>query len=261
MTALRLRAGLLRGVAFAAGLAVGAPGLATAQQPIDSAYTAEITRLTPTDKTWKFSTDLVDEMPASATVPTPLKVLGYVPGTVGRLATVAELNTYFRALDAASPRVKVWSMGLSDEGREMLVAAIADESIMERLDQERANAARLADPRGLDPAEKARLIKTTIPSYWLTGSIHSPETGSPEMLMELAYRLAVSETDHIKSIRANTITLITPPLKWTAAIVSSTRASSASARRASASCTGASTPRTTTTVMAWCSRRSSRRTS
>jgi len=210
MTAPRLRAGLLRGVAFAAGLAVGAPGLAAAQQPIDSAYTAEIKRLTPTDKTWKFSTDLVDEMPASATVPTPLKVLGYVPGTIGRLATVAELNTYFRALDAASPRVKVWSMGLSDEGREMLVAAIADESIMERLDQERANAARLADPRGLDPAEKARLIKTTIPSYWLTGSIHSPETGSPEMLMELAYRLAVAETDHIKSIRANTITLITP---------------------------------------------------
>ena len=46
MTAPRLRAGLLRGVAFAAGLAVGAPGLAAAQQPIDSAYTAEIKRLT-----------------------------------------------------------------------------------------------------------------------------------------------------------------------------------------------------------------------
>lgn len=199
-----------RAVGASAALALALAAPTSAQEPIDSAYTAEITRLTPTDKTWKFTTDLVDAMPASRTVPTPLAVLGYVPGTIARLATVAELNKYFRALDAASPRVQVLSMGLSDEGREMLVAVIADESIMARLDQERANVAKLADPRGLDPAEKARLIKTTIPSYWLTGSIHSPETGSPEMLMELAYRLAVSETEHIRSIRANTITLITP---------------------------------------------------
>lgn len=189
-------------------LAAAAP--AAAQQPIDSTYTAAIRSLTPTDKTWKFSTELVDYLPASATVPTPLKVLGYVPGTVGRLATVAELNKYFRALAAASPRVKLWSLGMSDEGREMIVVAIADEAVLGRLDKEKAGAARLADPRGLGDAERAALVKSTIPSYWLTGSIHSPEVGSPEMLMELAYRLAVDESPHVKAIRSNVITLITP---------------------------------------------------
>src|SRR5690349_16844362 len=158
-----------------------APRVAHPQQALDSAYTARIRELTPTDSVWKFTTELVDHVPASATVPTPLKVLGYVPGTIGRLAYVEELNRYFRALDAASPRVKVFSLGMSDEGREMIAVAIADSSTIARLDDYRAMSARLADPRGLAPAERSRLVREAKPIYWLTGSIHSPETGSPEM--------------------------------------------------------------------------------
>ena len=189
---------------------LGAPPAATAQQPLDSAYTARIRELTPTDSTWKFTTELVDHLPASATVRSPLKVLGYVPGTIGRLAYVDELNRYFRALDASSPRVKLFSLGLSDEGREMIVVAIADSATIARLDDYRAMLAKLADPRTTTPDERARLVKEAKPIYWLTGSIHSPETGSPEMLMELGYRLAVEESDYVKDIRDHVITLITP---------------------------------------------------
>jgi hypothetical protein len=181
-----------------------------AQQRIDSAYTATIRELTPTDPHWKFTTELVDYLPASRTVPTPLATLGYVPGTVGRLSYVADINRYFRALAQASPRVRVFSLGQSDEGREMILAAIADEATMARLDEYRTKLGRLADPRGLVAAERARLIRESKPIYWLTGSIHSPETGSPEMLMELAYRLAVDESEFIRKIRSGVITLITP---------------------------------------------------
>ena len=199
-----------RVVSLALALAVLTPSAIRAQQPNDSAYTARIRELTPTDSTWKFTTELVDHLPASATVPTPLKVLGYVPGTIGRLAYVEELNRYFRAVEKASPRVRVFSLGMSDEGREMIVAAVADSATIARLDDYRAMAARLADPRGLAPAERARLLRTAKPIYWLTGSIHSPETGSPEMLMELVYRLAVEESEHVSAIRNGIITLITP---------------------------------------------------
>ncbi len=184
-----------------------------AQQPIDSAYTREIQALTPTDPNWKFSTELVDYLPASATVPTPLKVLGYVPGTIGKLSHVADINRYFRALAAASPRVKVFTAGTSDEGREMLVVAISDEETIAHLDRYRTEIARLADPRGVSADERARVIHEAKPIYWMTGSIHSPETGSPEMLMELAYRLAVDESEPIKAIRAGVITLMTPVLE------------------------------------------------
>jgi hypothetical protein len=190
------------------------PTLAIAQagnQPIDAEYTAKIRELTPTDPKWKFTTELVDYLPASTTVPTPLKVLGYVPGTVGRLSYVADVNKYFRAVATAAPgRTRLMSLGMSDENREELVLAVADEETIRRLDEYRAMAARLADPRGVSAAERARLIREAKPIYWLLGSIHSPETGSPEMLMELAYRMAVDEGDFIKSIRSNVITLITP---------------------------------------------------
>src|SRR5687767_1218833 len=188
---------------------IGLP-VARAQQPVDSAYTARIRELTTTDRVWKFNTDLVESLPASTTVPTPLKVLGYVPGTLGRLSYVADINRYFRAIAAASPRTKLFSLGMSDEGREMIMLAIADESTIANLESYRTQLARLADPRGLSAAEKARLIREAKPIYWLSGSIHSPETGSPEMLMELAYRLAVDESENSRAIRSNVITLITP---------------------------------------------------
>ncbi|HEY8165748.1 MAG TPA: M14 family zinc carboxypeptidase [Gemmatimonadaceae bacterium] len=180
------------------------------QQSIDSAYTAKIRELTPTDRTWKFTTEFVESLPASSTVPTPLKVLGYVPGTIGRLSHVADINKYFHALAAASPRTKIFSAGMSDEGREMIVLAIADEATIGKLEDYRAMLGRLADPRGLNATDRARLVREAKPIYWLSGSIHSPETGSPEMLMELAYRLAVDESENSRAIRSNVITLITP---------------------------------------------------
>jgi hypothetical protein len=184
-----------------------------AQQAVDSVYTAAIRELTPTDPVWKFSTELVDYLPASNTVPSPLAVLGYVPGTIGRLSYVADINRYFRAVADASPRAELFSLGMSDEGREMILLAIADEATMGRLDEYRTMLGRLADPRGLSAGERERLLREAKPIYMLTGSIHSPETGSPEMLMELAYRLAVDESPFIREIRSGVITLITPVLE------------------------------------------------
>lgn len=182
-------------------------------QPVDTQYTRIVRELTPTDPRWKFTTELVETLPYSATVPTPLKVLGYVPGTIGRLSHVADVNRYFRALAAASPRVRIFPLGTSDEGREMLVAAIADDSVLAKLETNRAALAKLADPRARSDAERDAIVRTAKPTYWLTGTIHSPETGSPEMLMELAYRMAVDEGETIRAIRANVVTLITPILE------------------------------------------------
>lgn len=203
----------MRRLTLLAALAAASPLAAQrGTQAIDTAYTRQITDLTPTHAKWKFTTELVDYLPESS-VPTPLDVLGYVPGTVGRLSKTADVNRYFRALDAASPRVRLFPMGKSDDGREMLLAAIGDSATLARVDDYRQMLVRLADPRGLAPAEKERILVDGKPVYWLTGSIHSPETGSPEMLMELAYRLAVDEGEQARAIRANVITLVTPILE------------------------------------------------
>src|ERR1017187_7644390 len=157
-----------------------------------------------------FLTELVDHLPASDTVPTPEKVLGDPIGTPNKLTYTKDIYRYMRELEKASKRVKVFVIGHSEEGREILLVAISDEANIARLDHFKQLTARLADPRKITPQEADAVASEALPFYWASGSIHSPETGSPEMLMELAYRLAVEETPLIQNIRKNTIVLITP---------------------------------------------------
>ncbi len=180
-------------------------------QALNQEYTAKIREYT-TEK--YFLTELVDHLPASDKVPSPDKVLGYAVGTPDKLTYTRDINRYMRELEKASPRVKVFQMGLSDEGREMLAVVVSDEQNIARLARIRELNALLADPRRInDEAQAAALIAETKPIYWLSGSIHSPETGAPEMLMELAYRMAVEESPFIQNIRKNVITMITPVIE------------------------------------------------
>ena len=176
-------------------------------QQLDAGYTAKIRQYTTEPY---FSTELVDHLPASDTVPTPEKILGYAIGTPQKLTYTKDIYRYMRELEKATPRVKVYSIGRSEEGRETLLVAVSDEANIQKLDHYRALNARLADPRKTSAAEAKQLIEEDVPMYWASGSIHSPETGSPEMLMELAYRLAVEDSPLIRNIRKNLVVLITP---------------------------------------------------
>jgi hypothetical protein len=181
--------------------------LAIPAQPLNEEYTAKIREYT-TDP--QFLTELVDHLPAHPTVPSPDKVLGYVIGTPEKLTYTKDIYRYFRELAKASPRVEVWTVGKSEEGREMLLVAISDEANIKQLDRIKQITAKLADPRKISDEEARQLAREGKAIYWNSGAIHSPETGSPEMLMELAYRLAVTETPFIQSIRKNVVHLITP---------------------------------------------------
>ncbi len=179
------------------------------KQPIDEEYTRKIREYTTQPF---FTSPLVDYLPASKTVPTPKVVLGDVAGAPGILPYSKQVYEYMRMLEKASPRVKVYSIGHTEEGREMIAVAISSETNLAHLEENRARLAKLADPRTikLDDAEADRLIDSSLPVYYITGTIHSPETGAPTALMELAYRLAVDESPYIKDIRNGVITLITP---------------------------------------------------
>ncbi|MBI5707682.1 MAG: hypothetical protein HZC36_11925 [Armatimonadetes bacterium] len=182
-----------------------------AQQAIDEGYTKKILEYT-TEKF--FLTEFVDHLPASKTVPTPEKVLGYVIGTPKVLTYAEDCARYLRELEKASPRVKVFSMGKSEEGREMVVAAISDEANLARLARLKEINGLLGDPRKLKTQDEAeKLLKEGVPFYWATGGLHSPETGPPETLMELAYRLAVDESPFFETIRKNSVILITPVIE------------------------------------------------
>jgi hypothetical protein len=184
------------------------PGRSPAQ-PVDDDYTKKI--LEYTTKPY-FKSPLVDYLPASPTVPTPKAVLGDIAGAPGKLPYSAEVYRYMRMLEKATPRVKVYSIGTTEEGREMIAVAVGSDENIAKLEENRARLVKLADPRtiNMDDSTADTLVAESAPIYYITGTIHSPETGAPTALMELAYRLAVDESPYIKTIRDNVITLITP---------------------------------------------------
>jgi hypothetical protein len=195
-------------------LAAGAKADETApardpKQPVNEAYTAKIKKYTTAPV---FTSPLVDYLPASKSVPTPEAVLGDVSGAPGILPYAEGVYKYMRLLEKATPRVRVFSIGMTEEGREMIAVAVSSEENLKRLDENRARLAKLADPRTikLDDNEADRLVAQSTPIYYITGTIHSPETGAPTALMELAYRLAVDDSPYIREIREGVITLITP---------------------------------------------------
>jgi len=178
-------------------------------QAVDVEYSKKIAEYT-TEKF--FNSPLTDYLPGSPTVPTPKAVLGDIAGAPGKLPYSADVYKYFRMLEKASPRVKVFSIGTTEEGREMIAVAVASESLLAKLDENRARLTKLADPRliNMNDSEADKLVDESFPIYYITGTIHSPETGAPTAMMELAYRLAVDDSPYIKSIRDGMVTLITP---------------------------------------------------
>ena len=178
-------------------------------QAIDQHYTDQIQKYTTAPE---FLSPLVNYLPASKTVPTPEKVLGDVSGAPNMLPYAEDVYRYFRLLAAASPRVQVVTIGHTEEGREMIAVAIADEKLLAGEKANNARLAQLADPRTIhmDDTAASKLVDQSWPVYYITGTIHSPETGAPTALMELAYRLAVDDAPYIQYIRSHMIVLITP---------------------------------------------------
>src|SRR5688572_6385620 len=146
-------------------------------QPIDQEYTNKIREYTTAPY---FNSPLTDYLPASSDVPTPKAVLGDVAGAPGKLPYAEDVYKYMRMLERASPRVKVYSIGTTEEGREMIAVAVASEQLLSKLEENRARLHKLADPRTIkmDEAE--------------------------------AYRLVVDNSPYVKAIRDQMVTLITP---------------------------------------------------
>lgn len=161
----------------------------------------------------EFSSPLVDHLPLSDTVSSPKKALGEHIGAPNRLHYYEQISGYYRQLASESPRIKVLEIGKSEEGRENIVVFISSAENITNLEQNRQNLARLADPRKLADNEAASVIAGTRPIYHLTAGLHSVETGPPEMLMELAYRLITEDSPMIENIRNNLVVALSPVLE------------------------------------------------
>ncbi|GAA4397847.1 M14 family metallopeptidase [Nibrella viscosa] len=176
-------------------------------QQIDETYNQKIKEYT-TDP--RFLPASVLNLPDDPTVPSPRKHFGQIVGTPGIIHRTPEIYGYYQKLAQTSPNLSMQQVGTTEEGRPINLVVIANAESQKRLEHYKKQLALLADPRKAGSQDVEQILGDTKLVYYLNGGLHSPEMGSPEMLMELAYRLVTSQTPEIKTIRDNIIVLINP---------------------------------------------------
>ena len=149
---------------------------------------------------------------SARSVPAPASVLGFEPGTDRKLPSWKQVVDYFTALDRASPRVSVHTLGKTALGRPFIAAFIGDSAVIANLPRYREIQRKLADPRTRDAGERASLIAGGKVVVLVTSSIHSTEVGGILTPTVLAYRLASGEDPETRSIRANDLVILVPSL-------------------------------------------------
>ena len=143
-------------------------------------------------------------------LPTPASILGFEPGAERHLPSWKQITDYFTALDRASPRVSVRTLGKTTLGRPFLVAFISDSATLANLERYRQIQRKLMDPRLQAAGERERLLDEGKNIILITSSIHSTEVGGFTTPIVLADRLARAETPEARSILANTIIMLVP---------------------------------------------------
>lgn len=180
---------------------------AVSAQSIDTLYNQKIREYTTDTRFLPASVLNLTDDPA---VPSPRKHFGQIIGAPGVMHRTADIYGYYKKLAASSPFIKVEQVGTTEEGRPIHIAVIGNTESLSNLTHYKKQVALLADPRTVGATDVSQIIKATKPVFYLNGGLHSTEMGSPEMLMELAYRLITDNGDDIKKIRDNVIVLINP---------------------------------------------------
>jgi hypothetical protein len=147
---------------------------------------------------------------AASRIPNPADILGFEPGADRHLPSWKQITDYFTALDKASPRVSVRTLGQTTLGRPFLVAFIADSATLANLEHYRQIQRKLADPRLRASGERDRLISEGKNVILITSAIHSTEVGGFTTPIVLADRLARAATPEARTILANTIIMLVP---------------------------------------------------
>ena len=145
--------------------------------------------------------------PYRQNVPRPSSITGYEPGQFqtphGQIVRVVE-----KIAAAAPDRVRLIENGQTWEHRKLYLAVVSSPENINRLDEIKANVARLADPRNLTEAEASEIARSTPVIVWLNYGIHGNESASYEAVQQVLYQLAASEEPRTLEILKNAVVVI-----------------------------------------------------
>ncbi len=151
--------------------------------------------------------DFYTRGPYRENVPRPQSILRYDVGD--HHTTYGQMEQVIDAIAKAAPdRVKTFEIGTTNEHRMQYLVAISSPENIARLDEIKAQNARLTDPRRTTAAEAARIAETNPSIAWMAYTIHGNESSSFEAFMQVIYQLAASNEPATLDILKNTVVLV-----------------------------------------------------
>ena len=143
----------------------------------------------------------------SAQVPSPKSHFGFNIGDNYHLATFTQTEAYLKKVAASSNRVKLQSIGLTEEGRNQYMVIVSDPANIKNLAKYKAISQRLARAEGLSEQEAKSLAKEGKAIVWIDGGLHATETVGIHQWIESIYQFTTRNDEETKRILQNTIIL------------------------------------------------------
>jgi len=145
----------------------------------------------------------------NAQIPQPSETFGFEVGADYKLADYDQMLDYYEKLAASTDRVQMIDIGKSVMGRPIKLLFISSEENMKSLDKWRTISEKLSRAR-ISPEEAKKLSLEGKAIVWFDGGMHATERAHAQMTSELMWRIASEESDEMKKIRDNVITLVVP---------------------------------------------------
>lgn len=143
-----------------------------------------------------------------AQVPRFVDVTGYEPGV--RVAPVHDVVRYVEAVAAASDRVTMKHLGMSQGGRPLVQLIVTSPANQSRLEAIRTTARQLADPRSLSREDEQRALENQPVMVWFSGSIHGGELSATEGLLLTIEALTTRNDPETLRMLDQAVVVITP---------------------------------------------------
>jgi hypothetical protein len=156
--------------------------------------------------------DVFAALPAAehdAAIPTLKGIVGFDWGE--GITDPEQVLAYAEALANAAPdRARLVQYATSLEGRPLVLLVVSSSPNIMKLDEIRAQLARLGDSR-VTPTDAAGALVSSLPAVvWLACSVHGDETSGGDAGLALAYHLLASRSDDVEKMLEKAVVIIDP---------------------------------------------------
>ncbi len=158
-------------------------------------------------KKYTFLFVLLSFFATAQSIPSPISHFGFAIGDNYHLATFTQTEAYLKKVAAVSPRMKLQSIGKTEEGRNQYMVIVSDPANLKNLAKYKSISQKMARAEGISESEASQLAKEGKAVVWIDGGLHATETVGIHQWIETMYQFLTRSDEETQRILKNTIIL------------------------------------------------------